>query len=336
MNNLPTGTDDGRSSSPAEELSPSAVGSEPAGECPVKPASYWRIFIEFPVTKIVLFAVLSLLFALIAIVVLMVLRKLNPGNLLFWGELALAVGAVGALWVMARLVERRPISSFGFGGRGASLRETAFGVLIGAGLMSLVLVVLVGAGWCRLTMNTLSAADHHTLARYLFFFLVVGVYEERVFRGYFFQTLESRWGTGAALGISMVVFGLLHIFNFGPRPSYSAIVGGFFIAAEAGLLFAAAYLWFRRLWMPIGIHWAWNLFEGPVYGAKVSGINITQSVFKAEMHGPLLMTGGPFGPEAGLPALIIGTVAGLILLRLAVRQGRWLSLSAIQAQGRPV
>lgn len=256
--------------------------------------------------------------------------KINMPLLLFYGEIDALAGALVAFWFMTFVLDKRPIASYGFGGRSASFKETAIGFLVGTGLMSLVFAVFVAGGWVRLTPAVLSVAAQHIISRDIFFFFIVALYEETVFRGYFFQTIEQRWGSGFALLSSMVVFGLLHIFNLGGHPSPTAIIGGLFIGAEAGLLLAAAYMLMRRLWLPIGIHWAWNLFQGTVYGAPVSGLPIGPSVFKAQFHGPSWITGGVFGPEAGVPALIIGTITGLIFLRMAVRNGNWISFGDLR------
>ena len=73
-----------------------------------------------------------------------------------------------------------------------------------------------------------------------------------------------------------------------------------------------AYGWLRtgRLWLSIGLHIGWNFFEGAVFGFSVSGLEIP-SLIHQRVSGPLLITGGAFGPEAGfiiLPAIIIGAL----------------------------
>jgi hypothetical protein len=92
------------------------------------------------------------------------------------------------------------------------------------------------------------------------------------------------------------------------------------IAIEAGVLFAAAYVAFRSLWVPIGMHWAWNLFEGPVFGTPVSGMSM-HSLLHGELRGSALVTGGAFGPEAGLVCIGLGALLGGFFLWLAIRRG---------------
>lgn len=158
----------------------------------------------------------------------------------------------------------------------------------------------------------------------LLLYLCVGVFEETVFRGYIFQTVEGRWGSGAALVTTCLLFGLSHLAN--PVPGelpWQKVTGPLLISFEAGLPMAAAYLLTRRLWLPIGIHWAWDYFEGPVYGCPDSGSHDPHTLLHAVLSGPSFITGGPFGPEAGVVLLAVGTTTGIILLRAAIQHGQW-------------
>jgi len=157
-------------------------------------------------------------------------------------------------------------------------------------------------------------------------FLFVAVFEETIFRGYIFQTLETRWGSGIALAESAAAFGLIHLLN--PVRGVTAaekMAGPLLIIFEASILMSAGYLLTRRLWLPIGIHWNWNFFENSVFGAADSGetTNPVYTLARAHFTGPFALTGGSFGPEAGLVCFVVGTVAGLLLLRLAVQRGQW-------------
>ncbi len=154
--------------------------------------------------------------------------------------------------------------------------------------------------------------------------MLVAVFEETLFRGYLFQTLEGRWGSGAALTATSLLFGLAHLANPAPgETSLQRLAGPLFICLEAGLPLGAAYLLTRRWWLPIGIHWAWDYFEGPIYGCPDSGTHDPHTLLHAHFSGPSLLTGGVFGPEAGIVLLTVGTVAGALLVRAAVQRGQW-------------
>lgn len=148
--------------------------------------------------------------------------------------------------------------------------------------------------------------DTVSVVKSLFQFLVVGVGEEVLFRGIVFRMLDERWGTLLALIVSSLLFGFLHITN-----DNATVWSSIAITMEAGLLLGAAYKWSGTLWLPIGIHWAWNFFQGPVFGFKVSG-HETYSLIKPVTDGPVWLTGGDFGAEASVPAVILGLAVTIL------------------------
>ena len=152
------------------------------------------------------------------------------------------------------------------------------------------------------------AFDGQALARSLFMFLVVAVGEEVLFRGIVFRMIDEQWGTVAALIISALIFGFVHITN-----ENATVWSSIAIAVEAGLLLGAAYKWSGTLWVPIGIHWAWNWFQGPIFGFAVSG-NDTESLVRPVIDGPQWLTGGSFGAEASVPAFVLGLALAIVFL----------------------
>ena len=150
--------------------------------------------------------------------------------------------------------------------------------------------------------------DWAALTRALFSFLVVAVGEEILFRGIVFRMIDERWGTWIALVVSALIFGFVHISN-----DNATVWSSVAIAVEAGLMLAAAYKWSGTLWLPIGIHWAWNFFQGPIFGFAVSG-NETRSLLKSVINGSDWLTGGPFGAEASVPAVILGLAFAIVFL----------------------
>src|SRR5690606_10462502 len=108
------------------------------------------------------------------------------------------------------------------------------------------------------------------------------------------------------------IFALLHGFN--PGFGLTALLGLFL----AGLLFAQAYIVTRQLWLPIALHLSWNFAEGPLFGFPVSGLP-GEGLLTVQLAGPEVVTGGAFGPEAGLVVIVgIAIAAGVLYMR-----GRW-------------
>lgn len=146
-----------------------------------------------------------------------------------------------------------------------------------------------------------------------------GVLEEVLLRLIIFRLLWKLSNAWAALGISSLLFGLIHLFN--PNSSFFAAIC---IAFEAGILLASFYVLTGRIWMSIGVHAGWNFTQGWIFGAAVSG---TQDFIGGPFlthpanNAPSWLSGGAFGPEASLPALVICTGFGLAVLLLAWRRG---------------
>jgi len=145
--------------------------------------------------------------------------------------------------------------------------------------------------------------------------IVPAVMEETLFRGIMFRHLEDFGGTWFALALTSALFGVAHIFN--PNATYFS---SFAIAVEAGIMLGGAYMLTRSLWLPIGLHAAWNFTQGEIYDVPVSGID-QHGLVQAKLSGPPILSGSTFGLEASVIALVIATAFGLWLVVRAVRAG---------------
>lgn len=144
------------------------------------------------------------------------------------------------------------------------------------------------------------------------------VTEELLFRGVVFRLVEELTGTRGALIASSLLFGLLHLVNPG-----ATLWGALAIAVEAGLMLGAVYAATRTLWLPIGLHFAWNFAEGVLFGTQVSGNEGGPAgMVHGVTSGPAILTGGDFGPEASVFSLLVCAVPTVLFLRAAKRRGR--------------
>ena len=143
-----------------------------------------------------------------------------------------------------------------------------------------------------------------------------GFTEELLFRGILFRWIEEFAGSWAALLLTSALFGLGHIFN--PNAS---LFSSFAIAMEAGVMLGGAYMLTRNIWVPIGLHAAWNFTQGEIWDVPVSGLD-QNGLVQAQLSGPELLSGGAFGLEASLFALILCTAAGVWLVVLAIKRGQ--------------
>jgi len=236
-----------------------------------------------------------------------------------------ATAALAALLGVGRYLEHRGPSELGLGLRGAG-RHLGWGAVLGAGLMGTVAAVLTLPGWLQWVDGPPDTLREHgrEMLVWLAIFVFAGLFEEVLFRGVFFRLLEEWLGSGAALGVSSALFGLLHIGNDNGTGLTSAA-----IALEAGVLLSGCYMLSRSLWLPVGLHVAWNCTQGVLLGLPVSGATV-HGVFKGRLVGPEFWTGGAFGPEASALSILLNTLVGVALVVAAARRGQWRSFRSRQ------
>ena len=184
--------------------------------------------------------------------------------------------------------------------------HTLLGLLVGFFFMVLVVSTIVATGSATVGWKGFMADRQLDM---FMMFLAVAVGEEMILRGVIFRWIDERWNTGVALLISAILFGWMHISNDNAT-WWSSLA----IAIEAGLLLGAAYKWSGSLWVPIGIHWAWNYVQGNIFGLAVSGMNAGTTMLVTTANGPDIITGGAFGPEASIISVALGTFLTLVFL----------------------
>lgn len=203
-----------------------------------------------------------------------------------------------ALYTVA--VEGRAVPELG--PRGA-LSEGLLGFALGTIALAAVVGTLAAIG----LYHVAGVADWTVLVVPLVGSLVTGVFEELLFRGVLFRIAEQSLGSYWALALSSLLFGAAHLLN--PNATWLAAVA---IMVEAGILLGAAYMLTRRLWMAIGIHAAWNFTQGGIFGVAVSGTP-SQGLLHATLTGPSWLSGGAFGAEASVVALVLCGALGIAL-----------------------
>lgn len=235
------------------------------------------------------------------------------------GPFAMLATAMGvALFFIAvyaafcRWVEGRPVREFALPG---AATELAGGFLTGLILFSAVVAVIAAFGGYRV----IGSHPWSVLIPALAIAILSGFTEEILFRGWFFRLVERWLGSWVALILSAALFGALHLHN----PN-ATLLAGVALMFEAGIMLAAIFMITRRLWAVIGLHAAWNLAQGGIYGIPVSGETM-EGLLRPEISGSDLLTGGGFGAEASLPAMIIATAFGLTMLYVAWHRGQFMA-----------
>jgi uncharacterized protein len=284
-----------------------------------------RRFIAHPGTLMVLgFVLMAIAYSLsqfgMFVDEIMKLPDTNP--IVVPAALVAVAFSTGCYWLFVRYVERGSFADFA---RAGAVRETAMGILIGTGLFSAVVAVIAAMGGYHVA----GLNSPIVLLPVFGLALISGVGEEIVLRGVFFRYAEDWLGSWSALALSAALFGALHIGN----PN-ATLLAAFAISIEAGVMLAAIYMITRRLWAAMGLHFAWNFVQGGVYGIAVSG-NDTKGLLDAKTSGSELITGGNFGAEASLPAMVIATGAGIAMLIYAHRKGQFVAPRWVRRRAEP-
>jgi membrane protease YdiL (CAAX protease family) len=231
-------------------------------------------------------------------------------------------GILVSVWISGRFLDHRGFREYGFHFDSNWWRDFSFGIFLGAFLMTGIFIAELSAGWINIKgtfaaqTEGMAFSDGLTLA--LLLFICVGIQEELLFRGYLlrniaeglnFPKIRETIALILSWSLTSIIFGLSHIAN--PNASLTST----FYIILAGIFLGLGFVLTGELAIPIGLHISWNLFQGIIFGFPVSGLKPFVSIFQTSQSGPILWTGGAFGPEAGLigvVAIIIGS--GIIIV----------------------
>lgn len=288
----------------------------------------WRILLQF------------VLFLLAGLALVVLINQVTETPLEIYNSLALFLAAVASVWIAARYLDRYTMSDYGLKQSAGWFKELGWGIIAGAAAMGFIFFVEWLAGWVTVTgfgwerSNPLPYAAW--FSNYLVAMVLVGFYEELIFRGYHIRNLTDGfsfpgyspvYSIVAAVGISSLIFGLLHAWN------QNASITSTFNIVLAGIVIAFPFIITGRLGISIGIHFSWNFMQGGLFGFPVSGMIFRGSLLQIEQSGPDLVTGGSFGPEAGLLGLLGELLVVLLILAYFRYSGETISIDS--SFGRP-
>ena len=231
-----------------------------------------------------------------------------------------------SVWLAGKFLDRRRFIDFGFHLNRHWWEDFAFGLTLGAFLMTVIFFIEAALGWIEIKGFLVSSKIPFGLAIVAGFinFVSVGIREEVLSRGYHLiniaeglklPAISPKTALILAYIFSSVVFGLMHLGN--PNTTLISTIN----LMLAGIFLGLGYILTKELAIPIGLHITWNFFQGKVFGFPVSGLTTTSTVIAIEQKGPDLWSGGVFGPEAGLLGLLmIGLGCLLTVLWVLMRK----------------
>ena len=196
---------------------------------------------------------------------------------------------------------------------GSKMRMMGIGWAVSGVNFLAIIVCLFLCGYYRIVTVEFDVASQLS---WLSLFLLVGVVEEVIFRGILFRLIADKWNIAVGLTTSSLLFGLAHLGNPG-----ATLWAALAIALASGWLFGMAYAYHQTIWVPIGMHWAWNYLEGGVFGCAVSGTPLDYlPLITPRISGADLLSGGAFGPEASIICVALGIGISIVYTVLYVKK----------------
>ncbi len=224
-----------------------------------------------------------------------------------------AVAATLAGIALLRLLDGRPAGALGIAWTRRTPAELGMGLGLGIAAIAAAVAALAAVGFLRYAPEPGTWAGWTAaIGRDFAVFAVAAYAEEAMFRGYGYQALVRGFGAVPATLFASGAFALAHAGN--PNVGTFALLNIF----VAGVLLSAAYLRTLSLWFATAVHLGWNWGMASLLDLPVSGITLFETpLYEPVVRGPEWITGGAFGPEAG----IIGTLAfgGALLTTLKWR-----------------
>ena len=222
------------------------------------------------------------------------------------------IGAVAALYAFKKYLSwyAEDGESLSFGSK---MRMMGIGWAVAAVNFLAIIVCLFLCGYYRIVTVEFDVASQLS---WLSLFLLVGVVEEVIFRGILFRLIADKWNIAVGLTTSSLLFGLAHLGNPG-----ATLWAALAIALASGWLFGMAYAYHQTIWVPIGMHWAWNYLEGGVFGCAVSGTPLDYlPLITPRISGADLLSGGAFGPEASIICVALGIAISIVYTVLYIKK----------------
>lgn len=227
--------------------------------------------------------------------------------------IVLYIGMVSAFilasYLTLKWIDKRPFKLLGLWFSPGWFKEYAIGLGFGFGPITIIFLLLWITGHVDVTRGTWDFSLILFLSKMLILFAFAGALEELMMRGYPFQAFIEGSNKWIAIIVLSIVFSVLHMFN----PNWSAM--GALIIFLAGIELSVAYIKTRSLWLPIGMHMAWNWTQGPLWGMNVSGTTMETSFLVSTPQGSEFWSGGEFGAEGSIIAAVVSIFVIWIIWR---------------------
>jgi membrane protease YdiL (CAAX protease family) len=227
------------------------------------------------------------------------------------------IAATLLVWITRTYIDKKPVISLGMRLDGLAILDVLVGFILSGLMVGIVFAILLHSGSLEIEEIGWTGSRMPPILEIFLWFLAIGAAvawsEELVFRGYLLQNLSEGIGIVWAVIVSCVFYGLVHTTS----PNMTWLSG--VLIAIIGYLRILGWLRTGQLWLSMGMHAGWNFFQGPIFGFSVSGF-ASETLVKHSVSGPDWITGGPFGPEAGIVVVPVVLLALTVMLAYTAKR----------------
>ncbi len=214
-------------------------------------------------------------------------------------EASMMLAAIVPGFVMAR-IDSQPFGDFGLPLRHAVGRNFWVGAVWGIASLSVLMLVLWAAGTFEFgTLTAHTARVWKFAGYYAVFFLITGLFEEFLVRGYSLWVLSRGINFWPAAAFLSIAFGTIHGRN--PGETITGLIG----AGVIGFFFCLTLRRTGNLWWAVGFHMSWDWGESYLYSVPDSGALLPGHLLRSSLHGPEWLTGGTVGPEGSYLVFVL-------------------------------
>ena len=236
------------------------------------------------------------------------------------GDLSLITITILTAYIVLRWIDKRPFGLLGLSFTPGWFKELNIGLAMGFGIMTIMFLIFWITGINEVSAGAMNIDVVKTLLGMMVIFIFAGIIEEIITRGYLLQTLAEGSRQWIAMGVFSFLFTLAHLLN--PNWSLAGAINIFL----AGILLSVGYFKTRSLWLPNGLHMAWNWTQGPLWGMNVSGFDIPNTFMVSTPVGPEWLSGGAFGAEGSY----LSSIAIAVLIWY-IWKAEWIKPSEVNA-----
>lgn len=186
-------------------------------------------------------------------------------------------------WLLLRFIVKRNLSALGLEPTRMRMNNLGIGFLLAAIsciIYQLMSVIFANNSWVFNNGITL-----HDILMSIWWTLKSVLFEELLFRGALLYIMIEKWGSKKACLLSAICFGVYHWFSYGAFGNVLQMGIIFLMTSIFGFMLAVSFSRTKSLYLPIGLHFGWNLLNLVVFSRGPLGVQILMKANNNSLEG---------------------------------------------------